>query len=178
MSSAERITLTLTEVASPIGAVLCAADDTGLCAIEFADRREQMLAGLRRRFGDTSMEAGDPFGAAARLRAYFAGDLGAIDALPVSLTGTAFQRAVWLELRRIPAGATIAYRELAARCGHPAAVRAAGHANGRNPVSIVIPCHRAIGADGSLTGYGGGIERKRWLLAHEGAISGGAGSAS
>lgn len=165
------MTLTLVEVTSPIGVVLCVADETGLCAVEFADRREHLLAGLRRRFGEVRLNDGDPVGAAPRLRAYFAGELSAIDALPVSLGGTPFQRAVWSELRHVPAGATIAYRTLAARCGRPAAVRAAGHANGCNPVSIVIPCHRAIGADGSLTGYGGGIERKRWLLHHEGALA-------
>ena len=114
-------------------------------------------------------DGADPFGARERLTAYFAGEIGAIDALPVDLRGTAFQRAVWTALRRIAPGTTITYSALAARAGRPAAVRAAGHANGRNPVSIVVPCHRVVGSDGSLTGYGGGLERKRWLLAHEGA---------
>jgi methylated-DNA-[protein]-cysteine S-methyltransferase len=173
MSSRSRVTLSLVEVGSPIGTVLCVADEAGLCAVEFADVRERMLASLRRRFGEPALAVADPFAARAGLAAYFAGDLAAIDALPVSLGGTPFQRAVWTALRCIPAGTTLAYRELAARVGRPAAVRATGHANGQNPVSIVVPCHRAIGADGSLTGYGGGIERKRWLLTHEGALQGG-----
>jgi methylated-DNA-[protein]-cysteine S-methyltransferase len=109
----------------------------------------------------------NPGGLTAALRAYFAGDLGAIDGLPVATGGTDFQRAVWAALREIPCGETRSYGELAQRIGHPTAVRAVGLANGANPVAVVVPCHRVIGADGSLTGYGAGIERKRWLLAHE-----------
>jgi methylated-DNA-[protein]-cysteine S-methyltransferase len=101
------------------------------------------------------------------MAAYFGGDLAAIDALPVATGGTEFQRAVWDELRRIPCGGSISYSELARRIGRPAAIRAVGLANGANPIGIVVPCHRVIGANGTLTGYGGGIERKRWLLAHE-----------
>jgi methylated-DNA-[protein]-cysteine S-methyltransferase len=93
--------------------------------------------------------------------------LDAIDGLAVAARGTDFQRSVWRALRRIPCGETTSYGALAQRIGRPTAVRAVGHANGANPVSIVVPCHRVIGSDGSLTGYGGGIERKRWLLAHE-----------
>jgi methylated-DNA-[protein]-cysteine S-methyltransferase len=104
--------------------------------------------------------------------AYFAGDLTAIDALEADPAGTEFQRQVWTELRRIPAGATISYSQLAARVGRPEAVRAVGAANGRNPVPIVVPCHRVIGANGSLVGYGGGLELKRWLLVHEGLLPG------
>jgi methylated-DNA-[protein]-cysteine S-methyltransferase len=98
---------------------------------------------------------------------YFDGDLKAIDNLPVQTAGTPFQSEVWRALRGIPCGSTVSYAELARRIGRPAAVRAVGLANGSNPVGIVVPCHRVIGADGSLTGYGGGIERKRWLLSHE-----------
>lgn len=106
----------------------------------------------------------------ARLEAYFAGDLDALSAIEVRpASGTAFQRRVWEELRRIPAGETISYAELARRIGRPSAVRAVGAANGRNPIALVVPCHRVIGKDGSLTGYAGGLERKRWLLEHEGA---------
>jgi methylated-DNA-[protein]-cysteine S-methyltransferase len=101
------------------------------------------------------------------LGAYFAGDLHAIDPLETRTGGTHFQQRVWTELRRIPAGGTITYGELARRIGRPAACRAVGLANGSNPISIVVPCHRVIGADGQLTGYGGGIARKRWLLDHE-----------
>ena len=103
------------------------------------------------------------------LAAYFEGDLASIDTIDCATGGTPFQRAVWKALRDIPAGRTESYGQLAARIGKPAAVRAVGLANGANPIGLVVPCHRVIGANGSLTGYGGGIERKRWLLNHEGA---------
>ncbi len=105
--------------------------------------------------------------AAKQLEEYFAGERREF-VLPVRLHGTDFQRRVWSALCAIPYGTTWSYGELAARIGSPKASRAVGLANGRNPVSILVPCHRVIGADGSLTGYGGGLERKRWLLAHEG----------
>jgi methylated-DNA-[protein]-cysteine S-methyltransferase len=105
---------------------------------------------------------------AAQLDAYFSGDLVAFD-LPIRLDGTEFQRRVWSHLRQIPYGETISYGELARRVGSPGAARACGLANGRNPVSVIVPCHRVIGADGRLTGYGGGLERKAWLLDHENA---------
>jgi methylated-DNA-[protein]-cysteine S-methyltransferase len=107
--------------------------------------------------------------AAAEISAYFAGELRDFS-LAFALDGTPFQRRVWAELSKIPYGTTISYGELARRVGDPKASRAVGLANGRNPVSIVVPCHRVIGANGSLTGYGGGIERKRWLLEHEGVL--------
>jgi len=102
------------------------------------------------------------------LRAYFGGDLESLDLIRCATGGTPFQRAVWGALRDIPVGTTITYGALAQRIGRPAAVRAVGLANGANPIGLVVPCHRVIGADGSLTGYAGGIERKRWLLRHEG----------
>ena len=102
----------------------------------------------------------------AQLQAYFAGELREFD-LPLAAAGTAFQQRVWRALCDIPYGETISYGELARRIGQPTASRAVGLANGQNPISIVVPCHRVIGANGSLTGYGGGLERKRWLLAHE-----------
>ncbi len=104
--------------------------------------------------------------ARTQLRAYFEGSLAEFH-VPLRMDGTPFQRTVWNELTRIPAGATISYGELARRVGNPKASRAVGLANGRNPVSIIVPCHRVIGSDGSLTGYGGGIDRKRALLKHE-----------
>ena len=113
--------------------------------------------------------AANPAGLSAAIRAYFDGKLEAIDGLPVATGGTPFQRKVWQALRQIPCGRTLSYGALAKRIGRETAVRAVGHANGDNPISIVVPCHRVIGANGTLTGYGGGIERKRWLLAHEGA---------
>jgi methylated-DNA-[protein]-cysteine S-methyltransferase len=103
------------------------------------------------------------------LTEYFNGDLAAIDTVPVTVAGTSFQREVWAALREIPAGTTLSYGALAQRLGRPSSMRAVGHANGANPVAIVVPCHRVIGADASLTGYGGGIARKKWLLNHEGA---------
>ena len=102
------------------------------------------------------------------LHAYLEGKLDAIDTIPVETGGTVFQRAVWQELRRIPPGTTMSYSVIGASTD-PKAVRAVGHANGANPICIVVPCHRLIGSDGSLTGYGGGLPRKRWLLNHEGA---------
>ena len=101
------------------------------------------------------------------LEAYFAGELRAVEALQTTTTGTEFQRDVWRALRHIPSGRTLSYGALAANIGRPAAVRAVGAANGSNPIAIVVPCHRVIGANNSLTGFGGGIERKRWLLDHE-----------
>ena len=112
----------------------------------------------------------NPGGLSTAMRAYFAGDLAVIDTLKVDTGGTDFQRAVWRQLRRIPCGKTISYAELARRIGKPKAVRAVGLANGSNPISIVVPCHRVIGTDGSLTGYGGGLHRKQWLLEHEHAL--------
>lgn len=108
---------------------------------------------------------------AGPLAAYFAGELTAIDAIPADPAGEGFERSVWLALREIPAGATISYGELARRLGEPDSARAVGAANGRNPIPIVLPCHRVIGADGTLVGYGGGLERKRWLLEHERAAA-------
>ncbi len=113
------------------------------------------------------MEARGSSPAAAVLGRYFAGELKAIDRLKTANGGTAFQRKVWAALRTIPARATTSYGELAARLGMPKAARAVGLANGANPIAIVVPCHRVIGANGTLTGYGGGLARKRWLLAHE-----------
>lgn len=106
-----------------------------------------------------------------QLTAWFAGKLQSFD-LPVRPTGTTFQRQVWSELERIPYGTTISYAELARRLGRPKAARAVGAANGSNPISLIIPCHRVIGADGRLVGYGGGLENKRWLLEHEARVSG------
>jgi methylated-DNA-[protein]-cysteine S-methyltransferase len=158
-------------IESPIGDILLAAVDGKLIALEFAQVRERFDADLRARFGDCALKnARNPFGFSARVRAYFRGDIEALDGIPVDGGGTAFQRKVWAALRDIPAGATKSYSDLARAVGRPNAVRAVGMINGRNPISIVVPCHRVIGKDGSLTGYGGGLDRKRWLLQHEGAL--------
>jgi methylated-DNA-[protein]-cysteine S-methyltransferase len=159
------------EIASPVGGWCLAASPQGVCLLHLEADWDAVGASLARRFGPVSLrDAKDPWEAVSRLAAYFAGDLRAIDAIPVDTGGTPFQRSVWSALRGIAAGRTTCYSELAARIGRPSAVRAVGAANGANPVAVIVPCHRVIGKDGGLTGYGGGLERKAWLLRHEGVI--------
>lgn len=158
----------------PIGTIRLAARERRLCALGFADRWPRLERALRRRFPGVELRPGgalDDF--LGPLGAYFGGDFAALDALGVDPGGTPFQQRVWSALRAIPCGRTVSYAQLARSIGAPSALRAAGLANASNPVSIVVPCHRVIGSDGRLTGYGGGIERKRWLLAHERAIRAG-----
>jgi len=165
------MTLDVTEFRSPIGTIVLAVRDQALCALVFTEGWPRQRARLEKRFGDVSIRrAADPGRVVTALAAYFAGDLGALDAVAVDAGGTPFQRRVWDALRRIPAGETVSYQTLARAIGRPAAVRAVGAANGANPIGVVVPCHRVIGADGSLTGYAGGLDRKRWLLAHEAAV--------
>lgn len=156
---------------TPIGEMVIVADHNGnLIATDWTEHEERMLRQLRRHYGENGSRlepVRNPNGLTDAITSYFAGELEAIDKLPVQAAGTPFQREVWRALREIPCGTTISYGELAARIGRPSAVRAVGLANGSNPVGVIVPCHRVIGADGSLTGYGGGIERKRWLLEHE-----------
>lgn len=159
-----RPSLLIDHVDTPIGKLAVVSGSGRLRAVGWTDGHARMERTLD---GVSIAPASDPWGLTAPLRAYFAGDVAAIDALPVEMHGTDFQRAVWRALREIPRGETISYGELARRIGRPAAVRAVGLANGANPVGIVVPCHRVIGANGKLTGYGGGLERKRWLLSHE-----------
>jgi methylated-DNA-[protein]-cysteine S-methyltransferase len=155
---------------SEIGSIVIVTDSVALCALEFDDGKEGMKPLLSRRFGSLVLHGeGDPLRVGEKIGAYLAGDLHALDEIKVNPGGTEFQQRVWSALRNIPAGTTRTYAQLAASIGRPSAYRAVGHANGRNPVSIVIPCHRLIGSDGTLTGYAGGLERKRWLLHHEGA---------
>ncbi len=165
--------LSRTRLQCPLGELEIIADAGGLCMVEFADHAERYLKVLSARYGEVEIVDGeDPHDAVAALEAYFAGDLRAIDRLPADAPGTTFQRAVWAELRGIPPGSTISYQQLARRLGRPTATRAVGAANGQNPVGIVVPCHRVIGANGTLTGYSGGLDKKRWLLAHEGVVTG------
>ncbi len=158
---------------TPLGELVLATDREGrLRIVDWTDHDDRTQAWLDRQYGAGHVRlipARDPFGRSSTLRAYFAGDIAAIAALPAAADGTAFQCLVWRALRDIPAGQTISYAELARRIGRPSAVRAVGLANGANPVGVVVPCHRVIGANGTLTGYGGGLHRKRWLLAHEAA---------
>lgn len=157
---------------SPIGDLLLVADEASLVWLEFGDLEARLRPLLKRRYGDYVLsDASNPLGIADRLNAYFAGEFAALDTIPVDTGGTPFQRTVWHALRRIPAGSVASYGQLAATLGRPTACRAVGHANGANPVPLVLPCHRVIGGDGSLTGYGGGLDRKRWLLAHERGVA-------
>ncbi|VFR68425.1 Methylated-DNA--protein-cysteine methyltransferase [plant metagenome] len=167
--------LRLQEHDSPVGTIMTLRDDEGvLRGLEFTEHGERLRRLLRRQYprrqidiqpgpADLDMDA--------RLQAYFDGDLQALDSVPLALGGTEFQRQVWAALRAIAPGATRSYGELAALLGRPGASRAVGLANGANPIAIIIPCHRVIGADGSMTGFGGGIPRKRWLLGHEARAS-------
>ncbi|MGE3179163.1 MAG: methylated-DNA--[protein]-cysteine S-methyltransferase [Vicinamibacterales bacterium] len=159
---------------TPIGTLVLVTDERQhVRATDWDDHEPRMRRLMRRRRTDALPlrprdTPSDPF---ARLAAYFDGDLTAIDGIEVTMSGTPFQEAVWRALRRIPAGQTMSYGELARAIEHPTAVRAVGLANGANPIGIIVPCHRVIGANASLTGYGGGLDRKRWLLAHEGVRS-------
>lgn len=163
--------LYLDRIQTPIGTVVVVADPQALCSLDFADDEAHMSALLQRRYGRAALVPyADLHGFSSRIRAYFAGDLFAIDDLPVRPDGTPFQQQVWAALRTIPAGTTRSYGHLAQALGKPQAARAVGRANALNPISLVIPCHRLIGANATLTGYGGGLERKAWLLRHEGAL--------
>ena len=151
----------MTVVESPLGPLTLVATDQALVGLHLRALGPGEVAAEPRR--TPLLEE-----AAAQLRAYFAGDREDFE-LPLEPAGTDFQRAVWAALRRIPYGATWSYARLAREVGRPRAVRAVGAANGANPIAVILPCHRVIGTDGSLTGYGGGLPRKKWLLAHEGA---------
>lgn len=163
--------LLMDRLTTPIGQVIIIADGDGRLRVvdwsDYEDRMRRLLAVHYGADGYTVLSQPDPFGLTSRVAAYFAGELDAIDELPTATAGTAIQREVWTALRAIPSGSTVSYCELAKRIGRSSAVRAVGLANGANPIGVVVPCHRVIGANGSLTGYGGGLHRKQWLLAHE-----------
>jgi methylated-DNA-[protein]-cysteine S-methyltransferase len=165
----------LDRLETPIGFALVVQDEDGrLRALDWEDHESRMARLLRVHYGDDAVELvpGDGSGpVAGALRAYLAGELHALDTVAVETAGTEFQRRVWRELRRIEPGTMLSYGQLARRIGRPDAVRAVGLANGANPAGVVVPCHRVVGSDGSLTGYAGGLDRKRWLLAHEGATT-------
>jgi methylated-DNA-[protein]-cysteine S-methyltransferase len=165
------MTLILSRLASPLDDLLIVHDGVGLHAVEFADHRPRMERLLARRHAGALRDGALPDGVAEAFAAYFGGAGDALAGLPVAAAGSDFQRRVWAALRTIPAGQTWSYAQLAEAIGQPGAARAVGLANGANPVGIVVPCHRVIGANGTLTGYAGGLARKRWLLAHEGAIA-------
>ena len=167
--------LLIDRIETPVGELILVADRQGaLRAVDWTDYEERMRRLLRLHYGERGWRlepASDPSGLSGVMRRYFAGEIAAIERLATATAGTDFQRQVWQALRAVPAGHTITYAELARRIGRPAAVRAVGLANGANPVGVVVPCHRVVGSDGGLTGYGGGLERKRWLLAHEAAVA-------
>ena len=160
------------EFNSPLGRILFASDGEAVCMLDFAGFETRMEALLARKYPTVEFRRfSDPMELKRPLRDYFAGDLHAFDATPVRTGGSVFQETVWKALRTIPVGETWSYGRLAAHLQRPKAARAVGHANSLNPVAIIVPCHRVIGASSALTGYAGGLERKQWLLRHEGALA-------
>jgi methylated-DNA-[protein]-cysteine S-methyltransferase len=155
-------------IETPIGAMQIVVSNDKLVLLDFADNRERIARLLGKRFGAYTLEISALPEFTSAIQAYFRGELSTIHTLPVDISfGSAFQRQVWTALLEIGAGQTWSYGQLAAHIGSKGAVRAVGATNGLNPVSLVLPCHRVIGAGGALTGYAGGVERKRWLLEHE-----------
>jgi methylated-DNA-[protein]-cysteine S-methyltransferase len=163
-------TFGLDRLPTPIGVALLVTDSDGaLRALDWEDYEPRMKELLRRQYGVVVLQdARSPQAIRAALSGYFKGDLDRLDTIKWRIAGTPFQRQVWTALPKIPPGRTMSYGALAAKLDRPNAMRAVGHANGSNPISVVLPCHRLIGANGSLVKYGGGLERKRWLLRHEG----------
>ena len=155
---------------TPIGVALLVTDADGvLRALDWEDYEQRMKALLRLQYGAVTFEkVRAPRDITAALTGYFKGDIDRLRAIKWRVAGTPFQKRVWTALPKIPAGTTMSYGALAAKLKVPNAMRAVGHANGSNPLSVVVPCHRLIGSNGSLVKYGGGLERKRWLLEHEG----------
>jgi AraC family transcriptional regulator of adaptative response/methylated-DNA-[protein]-cysteine methyltransferase len=166
-NSRERMALDLTRIETPLGTMIACAADQGVCLLEFTDRKmlETQLKSLAHRLNATILQGSNRhFGQlATEVNEYFEGARREFT-VPLFMPGTEFQQSVWEELRRIPYGTTRSYHQQASAIGNPGAVRAVAHANGMNRIAIVVPCHRVIGADGQLTGYGGGIWRKKWLL--------------
>ena len=164
-------TLILDRVETPVGEAMVVVDEAGvLRAFDFTDHEHRMRRLMGRHYPGMALTPGPaPQAVRAAVARYFKGDMEAFNGIAWATNGTDFQRQVWEALCTIPAGETLSSKGLALRIGKPGAMRAVGLANGSNPVAIVVPCHRVIGANGGLTGYGGGLPRKRWLLSHEGA---------
>jgi methylated-DNA-[protein]-cysteine S-methyltransferase len=161
----------LQEVPSPIGTLFVVTEGETLRAVDFQDGRSRLNRLLERHYGTVELEVGDqPSEVARRISAYFEGDIESLESIVVATNGSSFQKAVWDLLRSVPAGETVSYGWIANRLGNPNASRAVGLANGSNPISIVVPCHRVIGANRKLTGYAGGLARKQWLLDFEKGI--------
>jgi O-6-methylguanine DNA methyltransferase len=161
----------LSHLESPLGHIVLAVGSEGLCALEFAETDDALRSRLARWFPGVAAGPGERAAdVAARIAAYFAGSLHALDEISVASVGTAFQKRVWAALRTIRVGETVSYRAIAEIVENPAAVRAVGAANGQNPIALVVPCHRVIASDGTLSGYAAGVWRKEWLLRHERAL--------
>ncbi|MEJ5070864.1 methylated-DNA--[protein]-cysteine S-methyltransferase [Enterobacter ludwigii] len=162
------------KITTPLGALWILCDEQfNLRAVEWDEHRDRMTYLLDLHYNAEGYErvaSSNPNGLSKIMQTYFEGDLSVIDGLPSATVGTPFQREVWQALRSIPCGQVMHYGELAEQLGRPGAARAVGAANGSNPVSIVVPCHRVIGRNGTLTGYAGGVQRKEWLLRHEGYL--------
>ncbi|MFI4934277.1 MAG: methylated-DNA--[protein]-cysteine S-methyltransferase [Caulobacterales bacterium] len=169
--TAKPLEITLDRLKTPIGPLLIATDAEGrVRAVDFWNDEAGMRRLLARQYGEVAASFGDaPLTVRRAFERYFAGETGALQTLAWKTGGSPFQQAVWRALTEIPAGETLSYGALARKIGQPKAMRAVGLANGANPIPLIAPCHRVIGADGSLTGFGGGLDRKRWLLRHEGA---------
>lgn len=166
---AMRSHLQLGHVDTPIGPLTVATRGGRVCLLYFDGADRSARAALTRWYpGEQAESVREPAGIADVLRRYFAGEIHALDDVDVELNGTGFQQQVWRALRQVQAGQTASYSAIARRIGSVASVRAVGAANGANPIALIVPCHRVIGANGSLTGYGGGLKRKEWLLRHEG----------
>lgn len=163
--------ISIQTIDSPIGPLTTAERAGRVCLLHFGADGPAVDQMFERWYPGEPRNRQELPAVAVILGRYFSGEIGALDTVPVELNGTPFQKNVWQALRRIPSGTTISYAELAKRIGDPAAVRAVGTANGANPVAVIVPCHRVIGSNGRLTGYGGGLDRKQWLLEHEGVVS-------
>jgi len=166
--------LALSHIETPTGPMMLLLDDERQVRLfEWVDHQSRMDRLLLRHYPKTTFsisEEAPPAAYHGAIAAYFSGDIRALEALPVAFGGTAFQQTVWQALQTIPAGKTLSYGQLAVQIGNPKGMRAVGLANGANPIALIVPCHRVIGANGTLTGYGGGMELKHWLLRHEGAL--------
>jgi methylated-DNA-[protein]-cysteine S-methyltransferase len=160
--------LLIDRIASPIGTMLLLSDGKSLCALDFADRESRMIKLLHKRYDSFDLLESKLPEFSSKVRAYLDGDYGSLADIPLNAGGTDFQQLVWQHLCKIPVGTTASYGQIATNLGKPTAARAVGMANSLNPIGIVVPCHRVIGANAKLTGYAGGLDRKQWLLQHEG----------
>jgi methylated-DNA-[protein]-cysteine S-methyltransferase len=162
------IKLSTCRIESPLGTIILVADRDKLCALDFADRESRMMKLLHKRYPSFELVESKLPEFSNKVRAYLDGDYGSLEDIPLNAGGTDFQQLVWQNLRTIPVGTSASYGQIATNLGKPTAARAVGMANSLNPIGIVVPCHRVIGANAKLTGYAGGLDRKQWLLQHEG----------